>query len=122
MLRFAPRAPRPLVTSRRAEQRVVQVLAAALLAVLLAGCNSTSPANPSFEFTPTPNRPSPQRAEPTGPVTAPSSETRAARPGLRPMTAWEKQYRDQCRDGLVETGCHLYTDLSLRLQGVDPET
>ncbi|MCU1653745.1 MAG: hypothetical protein QOD82_1751 [Pseudonocardiales bacterium] len=38
----------------------------------------------------------------------------------RPMTAWEKQYRDECQRGIVQNGCKYFTDQSLELQGVNP--
>ena len=84
-------------------------------ALLLAGCEGSSvtdqeapPAAPA-----TSSSPSPSAAAPASP---------APIPGLRPLTAQQKQQRDYCQQGVVKNGCEFYTDDSLRLQGYDPDS
>jgi hypothetical protein len=43
-------------------------------------------------------------------------------PGLRPLTAAQRQQRDNCQQGKAGNGCQFYTDNSLRLQGIDPDS
>jgi len=91
-------------------------LAAAL--VLLAGCDTASTAQQ--------NAPPPAQAPPSAPpspAAAPvASPAPVVIPGLRPLTAAQRQQRDYCQQGMVRNGCQFYTDDSLRLQGIDPDS
>lgn len=102
--------------------KAAPVLAAGLLVAVLAGCDTTSPANPNF----TPPAPAQPSAPPSGrlsvPPAPPSEPPHVVAPGLRPLTTWEKQYRDYCQNGQAQNGCEFYSDRSLRLQGIDPES
>jgi hypothetical protein len=95
--------------------KLTPVLAAGVL-VLLAGCNDTSAASDD----------GPAQAPAPVSSTAPSAAAAPAAPGpivgLRPLTAAERQQRDYCQQGIVRNGCQFYTDDSLRLQGIDPDS
>jgi hypothetical protein len=83
--------------------------------MLLAGCNNSSQ---SDDYT-APGAVPP----PSAPPSAPAPPTPAVPPAKgRPMTAWEKQYRNECQSGRVKNGCVLYNDNALRLQGIDPDS
>ncbi|HWN34505.1 MAG TPA: hypothetical protein VNP03_17265 [Pseudonocardia sp.] len=113
---------RHLPRSTRVRRAAAVALAGAAL-TLLAGCG---PTHPTEDYTA-------PGAVPPGPnsavlPTAASSSTGAtqATPADgpwtlgRPMTAWEKQYRGECQQGIVQNGCKYFTDQSLELQGVNP--
>jgi hypothetical protein len=87
-------------------------LAAAVLA-LAAGCST-----PAADRDTAPAQPPPSSAAPA-PVPLTS---RAPIPGLRPLTAAQRQRRDLCQQGTVKNGCEFYSDDSLRLQGIDPNS
>ncbi|HEY0577339.1 MAG TPA: hypothetical protein VGD73_24810 [Pseudonocardia sp.] len=91
------------------------ILAAAL--VLLAGCGAASTAQ---QDAPPPEQPPPSAPpSPAAPVASPAP---VVIPGLRPLTAAQRQQRDNCQQGKAGNGCQFYTDNSLRLQGVDPDS
>jgi hypothetical protein len=99
-------------------RRLTPVLVAGVLA-LLAGCNDSPAASDD----------APAQAPAPAPVTSAAPSTPAAAPaapgpivGLRPLTANERQQRDYCQQGIVKNGCQFYTDDSLRLQGIDPDS
>ena len=54
--------------------------------------------------------------------TAPAAAPAANEPWTlgRPMTTWEKQYRQQCQQNIVQNGCKFFSDDSLELQGINP--
>jgi len=92
------------------------VIVAAALA-LLAGCDAASTAQPDA---PPPEQAAPSVApSPAAPVASPAP---VVIPGLRPLTAAQRQQRDYCQQGVVRNGCQFYTDSSLRLQGIDPDS
>jgi hypothetical protein len=95
------------------------VCAGALL-LCLAGCNNSEPAD-SYTA-PGAVAPPPPSAAPSSPALPAARPPTGPPPVGRPMTAWEKQYREQCHTGVVKNGCELYTDSSLRLQGVNPDS
>jgi uncharacterized lipoprotein YajG len=100
---------------KRSPVIAVPVLAAAL--VLLAGCDAASTAQ---QDAPPPEQPPPSAPpSPAAPVASPAP---VVIPGLRPLTAAQRQQRDNCQQGKVRNGCQFYTDDSLRLQGVDPDS
>ena len=87
-------------------------LAVGLLAVV-AGC-----ATPAADQEPAPAQPAPSSAVPAPvPFSSP-----APIPGLRPLTPAQRQRRDLCQQGTVKNGCEFYSDDSLRLQGIDPNS
>jgi hypothetical protein len=104
---------------KRSPVIAVPVLATAL--VLLAGCGAASTAQPDA---PPPEQPPPsaQPSAPPSPAAPVASPAPAVIPGLRPLTAAQRQQRDNCQQGKVRNGCQFYTDDSLRLQGVDPDS
>ena len=116
VVRHLPRSPQV----RRA---AAAALACAVL-TLLAGCG---PTHPTDDYTaPGAVPPGPNSAvlptaasSSTGPA---GGATPAEGPWTlgRPMTAWEKQYRSECQQGIVQNGCKYFTDQSLELQGVNP--
>lgn len=89
-------------------------ICAAGLVVLLAGCNSSSSQN---DYTAPAPPPSSAAAPPEAP---PVSLNTPPIPG-RPMTTWQKQYKDGCDAGRLSNGCQMYSDNSLRLQGINPD-
>jgi hypothetical protein len=92
------------------------VLAAGVL-VLLGGCNDTSAASDDAPA----QAPAPvSSSAPSAPAAAPAVPGPIV--GLRPLTANERQQRDYCQQGIVKNGCQFYTDDSLRLQGIDPDS
>jgi hypothetical protein len=113
---------RPLPRSSRVHRAVAATLACAGL-TLLTACG---PFTPSEDYTaPGAVPPGPNGAVlPTASSssTGPASATPAEGPWTlgRPMTAWEKQYRSECQQGIVQNGCKYFTDQSLELQGVNP--
>jgi hypothetical protein len=116
---------RHLPRSSRVRRAAALALAGAAL-TLLAGCTRT---DPTQDYTA-------PGAVPPGPSSAvlPTASSSSVGPGGgtqatpangpwtlgRPMTAWEKQYRDECQQGIVQNGCKYFTDQSLELQGVNP--
>jgi len=100
---------------KRAPVIAVTVLATAL--VLLAGCDTASTAQQ--------DAPPPEQAPPSAPPSPAepvASPAPVVIPGLRPLTAAQRQQRDSCQQGVVRNGCQFYTDDSLRLQGIDPDS
>jgi len=99
-------------------RKLAPVLAVGVLA-LLAGCNNTSADQDSDQAPP--QAPAPTSAAPSAPAAAPSA---APGPivGLHPLSPAQKQQRDFCQQGIVKNGCEFYTDDSLRLQGLDPDS
>jgi hypothetical protein len=87
-------------------RKLTPVLVAGVLA-LLAGCNDSPAASDDAPA----QAPAPVTSAAPGPIV-----------GLRPLTANERQQRDYCQQGIVKNGCQFYTDDSLRLQGIDPDS
>ncbi|HEX4247205.1 MAG TPA: hypothetical protein VH008_05010 [Pseudonocardia sp.] len=118
---------RHLPRSSGVHRAAALTLACAVL-TLLAGC---VPTDPTKDYTaPGAVPPGPNSAvlptassSSTGPVGGGGTQaTPANGPWTlgRPMTAWERQYRSECQQGIVQNGCKYFTDQSLELQGVNP--
>jgi hypothetical protein len=87
------------------------------------------PARPAAPATPgTPAAPAAAAAAPAAAGTpavgaGPQAGAIPAATGLgRPMTPWQKLYRQECEQNIVRDGCQFFTDESLRLQGINPES
>lgn len=114
-----------MVHGMRSYWKLSPVVAAGLL-VLLAGCGSASsgdqdappPAPPAASSVAPP--PAPPAVRPAAPAAPPAVPGPIA--GLRPMSTAERQQRDFCQQGILKNGCEFYTDDSLRLQGIDPDS
>ena len=97
-------------------RKLTPVLVAGVLA-LLAGCNDSPAASDDAPA----QAPAPvTSAAPSAPAAAPAAPGPIV--GLRPLTANERQQRDYCQQGIVKNGCQFYTDDSLRLQGINPDS
>lgn len=98
--------------------RTLWPICAAGLALALAGCNSSSTQDESTAPAAPPPASSSAAAPPS--VVPPVVLDAKPIPG-RPMTAWQKQYKDACDSGRLINGCEMYRDNSLRLQGINPD-
>ena len=104
-----------MVHGMRSYWKLSPVVAAGLL-VLLAGCDSASSGD---QDAPPPAAPAASSVTPA-PAAPPATPGPIA--GLRPMSTAERQQRDFCQQGILKNGCEFYSDDSLRLQGIDPDS
>ncbi|HEY4007531.1 MAG TPA: hypothetical protein VGM60_20450 [Pseudonocardia sp.] len=89
--------------------------------LLVAGCDSSSDADQYSAPGAAPAVPVP--AAPAPPAAPPPAAVPNVPPAVgRPMTVWEKQYKTQCESNLVANGCQFYTDNSLKVQGINPDS
>ena len=96
------------------------LLLVAASALLVAGCDSGSQAD---QYSAPGAVPAPAAPAAPAPPAAPPAAVPNIPPAVgRPMTAWEKQYKSQCESNLVANGCQFFTDYSLKLQGINPDS
>jgi hypothetical protein len=111
----APTASLPSLSNQQVASAAVTQPYAARGAVPPGPATRVRPATPPAA----PPVAAPVPPEPSPPVAATPGQ--AAAPG-KPLTQWQKQFRDECNAGIVQDGCQFYTDQSLQLQGYNPES